>query len=87
MECLTYRRDGHKRDDPAAYRDHREVEAWMRTDPIPAFRIRLDNEAGFLEDELKRIEESVEAELSAAQEFAHQSPYPPTDQRLAFVYA
>lgn len=87
VECLTYRRDGHKRDDPAAYRDHREVEAWMRTDPIPAFRIRLGNEAGFLEDELKRIEESVEAELSAAQEFAHQSPYPPTDQRLAFVYA
>ncbi len=87
VECLTYRRDGHKRDDPAAYRDHREVEAWLRTDPIPTFRNRLHEEAGISENILAGIEESVESQLLAAQGFAHSSPYPPVEQRLSYVYA
>ena len=40
-----------------------------------------------LEEELAAIEASVEAELIAAQEFAHQSPYPDVQQRLSYVYA
>ena len=87
VECLTYRRDGHKRDDPAAYRNDREVEAWLKTDPIPAFRNRLRGESGVLEEDLAAIEASVETELIAAQEFAHQSPYPDVQQRLSYVYA
>ena len=87
VECLTYRRDGHKRDDPAAYRDDQEVSAWMDTDPIPAFRERLIEEAGVSEEDLVTIEAAVEAELIAAQEFAHNSPYPPVEQRRAYVYS
>jgi pyruvate dehydrogenase E1 component alpha subunit len=87
VECLTYRRGGHKRDDPGTYRDDREVEAWMKTDPIPAFRLRLLEGAGLTEAAVAELEASVEEELVAAQEFAHKSPYPPLEQRLSYVYA
>ena len=47
IECLTYRRGGHKRDDPGSYRPQEEVEAWLKTDPIPAFCARLLEDARF----------------------------------------
>lgn len=87
VECLTYRRGGHKRDDPATYRDEQEVAAWAKTDPIPAFRRRLVIEGGVDEESIGRLESSVEDELEAAQHFAHNSPFPPVEQRLSYVYA
>lgn len=87
VEALTYRRGGHKRDDAAAYRDDDEVAAWMQLDPLPAFRQRLLDEADVDEQVLVEVEDAVEQVLEEAQAFAHDSPFPPLDQRLEFVHA
>ncbi|MEE8600306.1 thiamine pyrophosphate-dependent dehydrogenase E1 component subunit alpha [Euzebya tangerina] len=87
VECLTYRRGGHKRDDPGSYRNDDEVAAWMARDPVPAFRARLLDETGLTAADVEAVEAAVEAELDDAQRFAHESPHPPLEQRLEFVHA
>lgn len=87
IECLTYRRGGHKRDDPATYRPQEEVEAWLHQDPLPAFRERLLADDRFEEARLVKIETRVEIELEQATEFAQSSPNPPEALALEHVYA
>lgn len=86
IECLTYRRGGHKRDDPATYRPREEVEAWLAQDPLPAFRQRLLDDSRFDEGRIAAIEEKVDATLEEAVEFAMSSPNPPTELALEHVY-
>ncbi|NOX29994.1 MAG: thiamine pyrophosphate-dependent dehydrogenase E1 component subunit alpha [Actinobacteria bacterium] len=75
VECLTYRRGGHKRDDPATYRPTEEVDAWLADDPIERFRTTLLN--GIMTHaQLKTIEEDVDAELDAAVAAAEAAPVP-----------
>jgi pyruvate dehydrogenase E1 component alpha subunit len=74
IECLTYRRTGHKRDQAADYRPSDEVETWLALDPIPRFRVRLTREGIIDEPELadleaevgRRLDEAVERALAAA---------------------
>jgi acetoin:2,6-dichlorophenolindophenol oxidoreductase subunit alpha len=87
VECLTYRRGGHKRDDPATYRPPAEVEAWLAQDPLPAFRARLRGDHRFDEAGLAALEVEVDAELDEAVTFAQESPLPPTSLALDHVYA
>jgi len=87
VECLTYRRGGHKRDDPATYRPTEEVEIWMKTDPIPAFRARLEADTRVGEAQLALVEESVMQELEEAVAFALNSAEPPAEMALEHVYA
>lgn len=87
VECLTYRRGGHKRDDPGTYRDQTEVDAWFRTDPIPAFRDRLLDDARFGETAVRAIEAEVDETLQRAVEFALASELPPVSLALEDVYA
>jgi TPP-dependent pyruvate/acetoin dehydrogenase alpha subunit len=87
VECITYRRGGHKRDDPATYRPADEVEAWLQQDPLPAFRERLQADARFDQAGLRAIEGEVEALLAQAVEFAESSPQPPVELALQHVYA
>ena len=87
VESLTYRRGGHKRDDPGTYRPQEEVEAWLAQDPVPAFRERLLTDKRFDEERLSGIEEAVGAELDHAVEFALSSDDPPTELALEHVYA
>jgi len=87
VEALTYRQGGHKRDDPATYRDPVEVEQWLAADPVPAFRDRLVADARFDEKRLARIEADVEAELEEAVQFAMDSDEPSVHAALEDVYA
>lgn len=87
VECLTYRRGGHKRDDPATYRPQEEVDAWLQTDPIPAFRERLLGDGRFDETRITHIEAGVQETLESAIEFAQSSPDPATSLALEHVYA
>jgi pyruvate dehydrogenase E1 component alpha subunit len=87
IEALTYRRGGHKRDDPATYRDREEVAAWLAQDPVAVFRQRL-LDAGRLEAEAVRdLESEAAAEIEDAVEFARHSPEPSPDTALEDVYA
>ncbi len=87
VECLTYRRGGHKRDDPGTYRDQEEVEAWFKTDPIPAFCERMLTDARFSEARVASIEQQVQRTLEDAVEFALASPEPLPQTALEHVYA
>jgi pyruvate dehydrogenase E1 component alpha subunit len=87
VECLTYRRGGHKRDDPGTYRDQAEVEAWFKTDPIPAFRARLVEDPRFGENRIHEIENEVAQTLQDAVDFALASDLPPISSAFEDVYA
>lgn len=87
IECLTYRRGGHKRDDPGTYRPTEEMEAWFKTDPIPAFRARLLDDARFDEAFVAQLEADVMQELDESVEFALSSEDPGLETALEDVYA
>jgi TPP-dependent pyruvate/acetoin dehydrogenase alpha subunit len=87
IESLTYRRGGHKRDDPATYRPDEEVDAWLSRDPIPDFRERLLQDERFDEARIAALEADVEAELEEATQFAIESEDPDPSIALEDVYA
>ena len=87
IECLTYRRGGHKRDDPATYRPREEVQAWLQQDPIPIFRDRLSEDVRFGNGRLAEIEANIAKELADAVQFAQSSPDPDVSIALEDVYA
>ena len=87
IECLTYRRGGHKRDDPGAYRPQEEVQAWLRTDPIPAYRERLLADSRFSLSAIEAIDAAVASTIDASVEFALASAAPTTESAWEHVYA
>lgn len=87
IECLTYRRGGHKRDDPGTYRPKEEVEAWFKTDPIPAFHAQLLKDPRFDQARLDALEAEVDQMLEESVEFALSSEEPPLEVALEDVYA
>jgi len=87
LECVTYRRGGHKRDDPATYRPKEEVEAWFATDPIELLVPLLEKDPRIGTERLELIKSEVESEISAAVEFAKSSPLPSIETVLDEVYA
>jgi pyruvate dehydrogenase E1 component alpha subunit len=88
--CHTYRYHGHHVGDvDRAYYRSREEEAHWRDerDPI-ALHARWLLEQGVAdEDELRRIDEEVEAEVAAAERFALDAPYPDAAEVDRHVYA
>jgi acetoin:2,6-dichlorophenolindophenol oxidoreductase subunit alpha len=87
LECLTYRRGGHKRDDPGHYRPKEEVEIWMKTDPLPAFRSRLLGDDRFDEAAVAQLERQAITDIDDAVDFALESAQPGTESALEDVYA
>jgi len=77
LEMMTYRYRGHSMSDPAKYRTKEEV-AKMRTehDPIDLIRKRLIDGNLTSEDALKAIDKEVKDLVTAAAEFAQESPEP-----------
>lgn len=87
VECMTYRRGGHKRDDPATYRPKDEVSAWLNHDPVLMFRQRLKEASVMSEAEISELETAVLHELDEAVEFARNSATPPVERAGDYVYA
>ena len=87
IECKTYRWRTHFEGEPDTYRPPEEVEAWLKREPIAAYRHRLVEDGGFDEAEAARIEADVVAELDAAVEYARQSPLPEPETALQDLWA
>jgi pyruvate dehydrogenase E1 component alpha subunit len=87
VECLTYRRGGHKREDPGSYRPAEEVKAWLDRDPIYEFRARLVAADLSTNADLDRIDAEVDELLEEATRFALASEYPDQEHALTNVYA
>ncbi len=86
IECKTYRHKGHSRFDPATYRPKAEVEEWLRKDPIPRFKAKLQKMGLLKEQESEKLEQEVILAVEEAVKFAMESPYPAPEEALENVY-
>lgn len=77
LEMKTYRYRGHSMSDPAKYRSKEEVQKMRKEqDPIDNLRHTLLENGYSTEDELKDIDKEIKSVVTAAAEFAQQSPEP-----------
>ena len=77
LEMKTYRYRGHSMSDPAKYRSKEEVsKVRQETDPIDTLRERILGSSIADEARLKEIDREVKVLVTAAAEYAQQSPEP-----------
>ena len=84
IECHTYRWREHVGPSADLDADYRSPEAfthWQENDQVPRLAAMLDAE------KLKALEDSVEAEITAAMDFAEQSPFPEINELHTDVFA
>ncbi|HEX2205930.1 MAG TPA: thiamine pyrophosphate-dependent dehydrogenase E1 component subunit alpha [Longimicrobium sp.] len=88
LEVLTYRRKGHAQHDPQTYMDPAEIDRWATgNDPIDRYVAALLENGWTSADELRAIDEGVDAELEAAVDEADRSPLPEPEEALTDVHA
>lgn len=77
LEMVTYRYRGHSMSDPAKYRSKEEVDKMRKErDPIDHLREKLMADKLITEDDAKAIDKEIRTIVSAAAEFAQNSPEP-----------
>jgi len=93
IEAMTYRWYGHFYGEEAligtySYRTDDEVADWKTNrDPVRLTRQRVLDQGLASAEELDAIDEAIDAEMDRAATFAQESPQPPAEQALDFVYA
>ena len=87
IEADTYRFKGHTVHDMAAYRAKKELEEWLKKDPIERFKKTVSTEKLLDAEDMTGIDSEVEREVADAVEFAEASPYPELDSIEQGVYA
>ncbi len=87
LEMLTYRYRGHSMSDPAKYRSKDEVSRMRQEhDPIDQLRKRIVDGNIAEEAKLKEIDNEVKAVITAAADFAQQSPEPDPAELWTEIY-
>lgn len=89
IEARTYRYMGHSMADPihGHYRTKEELEEQKKKDPIRGLEKRLVAAGLMGEDEIKKMDRDVLAEVEEAVQFADESPDPGPDALYTDVYA
>jgi pyruvate dehydrogenase E1 component alpha subunit len=85
LEYRTYRFRAHSMYDPDLYRDPEEVASWRERDPIPTLTAALREQGALDDDEVKRIEDEISAEIDRAIDFAESSALEPVEDLERFV--
>jgi pyruvate dehydrogenase E1 component alpha subunit len=87
LEAVTYRYRGHSVADAGlAYRTRDEIKEHQEHDPLVRVAERL-REAGASTDDLRAVDERVEARVQAAVRFADESPEPEPGELAAGMYS
>jgi len=87
IECKTYRHKGHHVGDPGtAYRLKKELEEWMKKDPIKTFKDRLIEEKIAKKKELEAWEEEAKKLVKEAVQFAENSPFPEPEEAFEDLF-
>ena len=86
LVCETYRHRGHTVHDQATYRDKKDVEKWLKRDPLERFRATMASTKAMSKQELAAIDAETEIEVEAAVEFAEASPFPQLETLEQGVY-
>lgn len=87
IEMKTYRYKGHSISDPQKYRSKEEVEEYKVQDPIEKVLKTILSNGFATQDEIKKINERVDAIVAESVKFAEESPWPSDDEVLMDVYA
>jgi len=87
VECKTYRWHGHFEGDPQTYKPKEEVEAWMKRDPIPAFRRKVVEMGAVTEAIAGQVDREIAEEIENTVKFARESPFPLPEEILQDVFA
>jgi pyruvate dehydrogenase E1 component alpha subunit len=88
LEMQTYRYRGHSMSDPAKYRSKDEVNRMRQEhDPIDQMKNRLMEASLADEGKLKQIDKEIKDIVTAAAEFAQDSPEPDPSELWTDVYA
>jgi pyruvate dehydrogenase E1 component alpha subunit len=87
LEMKTYRYRGHSMSDPAKYRSKEEVDdVKSHRDPIELVKKRLIDSGAADEDSLKAIDREIRATVTAAAQFAQESPEPDASELMTDIY-
>lgn len=87
LEMMTYRYRGHSMSDPAKYRAKEEVQKMRQErDPIERLRGMMLDQGLVAENDLKDLDREVKATVSAAAEFAQNSPEPDPSELFTDIY-
>jgi len=82
----TYRYKGHSISDPQKYRTKEEVDEYKGKDPIQMLLGTITGNKFAREEEIKSINDRVDAAVDAAVKFAEESPWPDNSEVLKDVY-
>ena len=87
IEAVTYRLMMHTTaDDPKKYRSDEEVEEWWKRDPIPRFRIYLENKGIWNESSQADLESEIRNEIdTAVKKFEQKTDFKP-DAPFDYVF-
>jgi pyruvate dehydrogenase E1 component alpha subunit len=85
LECRTYRFRAHSMYDAQLYRTKEEVEVWRKKGPIVRFGNWLQANGLMHQEEMRRIESEVDAEIAAAVAFAEAGSLEPVEELERFV--
>ncbi|HYB10101.1 MAG TPA: pyruvate dehydrogenase (acetyl-transferring) E1 component subunit alpha [Alphaproteobacteria bacterium] len=88
LEMITYRYRGHSMSDPAKYRPKDELQKMRQErDPIDRLRGKLETDGVIDEDGLKQIDREIKDIITAAADFAQNSPEPDPSELYTDVLA
>src|SRR3954447_8484408 len=86
VEAVTYRYRGHSMADPEEHRTKEEVKEGEGRDPTATFSERLQDEGGFKDDQIEKLDKKAVEEVDEAVKFADESPFPDLDSLYDDIY-
>ncbi len=88
LEVRTYRFMGHSMSDAVSgtYRTKEELDEYMKRDPIALLRDRMEQDDGWTEADMAKLDDEVKAIVEDAWNFADASPEPPLEALWEDVY-
>jgi pyruvate dehydrogenase E1 component alpha subunit len=86
LEIKTYRYKGHSISDPQKYRTKEEVEEYKQKDPIQALLSTIYGSNLATEEEIRAINERVDAAVADSVKFAEESPWPDDSEVYKDIY-
>lgn len=87
IEALTYRFRGHSLADPDELRSKEEKEFWLKRDPIKKLGAYLVEQELATTEDLRAIEQKVQAVVEDAVAFAEESPEPKPEELYDYIFA
>jgi 2-oxoisovalerate dehydrogenase E1 component alpha subunit len=87
LEMYTYRQGAHSTsDDPRAYRQQADVDAWIQKDPVARFRRYLEAKKLWSADEEEKVRADFIQRLASAIERAEKAPKPALESMFRDVF-